>query len=54
MNNDILFAMFASTLSKMNENELTDNLAKAKSILSEADYENLISFINQEKQKNKL
>ena len=52
MNDELLYNMFASTLSKMNENELNDNLAKAKSLLSAEDYEKLLKFIHQEKQKN--
>jgi len=51
MNNDMLYSMFSSTLSKMDEKELAESLEKAKSLLSASDYEKLLEFIQKEKQK---
>ena len=52
MNNEMLYSMFASTLSKMNEKELNESLDKAKTLLSASDFEKLLEFIQQERQKN--
>ena len=52
MNQEMLYTMFASTLSKMNEKELNESLEKAKSILSAADFEKLTTFIAEEKKKS--
>ena len=51
MNNDMLYTMFAATLSKMSEKELNDSLNKAKSLLSASDYEKLVELIEKEKKK---
>ena len=51
MNNDMLYTMFATTLSKMNEKELEESLNKAKSLLSASDYEKLVEFIEKERKK---
>ena len=52
MNQEMLYAMFASTLSKMDEKELNESLEKAKSLLSASDYEKLVEFTKKERQKS--
>lgn len=53
MNNDMLYAMFASTLSKMDDAELNKSLEKAKTVLSAKDYESLLEFVNKEREKTR-
>ena len=53
MNNEMLYAMFANTLSKMDEQELQSSLEKAKELLNAKDYETLLEFVHKEKAKNK-
>ena len=52
MNQEVLYSMFATTLSKMDDQELKESLEKAKSLLSASDYEKLTAFIEEEKKKH--
>ncbi len=52
MNNDMMYKMFLNTLAKMNDDELQVSLTKAKELLSEHDYENLIKLIEKERFNN--
>ena len=52
MNEEMLYTMFATTLSKMSEKELSESLEKAKTLLSASDYEKLVEFIQKEKQQS--
>lgn len=49
LNNDMMYKMFLNTLAKMNDDELQVSLTKAKELLSEHDYENLIKLIEKER-----
>lgn len=53
MNNEMIYKMFFNTLAKMNDKELESALSKAKSLLSESDYNNLLVMIENEKNKKK-
>ena len=53
MNNEMLYQLFLNSLSKMSDAELKKSLAKAKNMLSDNDYEKLLDFIKQEKEKQK-
>ena len=46
-----MYKMFLSTLSKMSDQDLQNALSKAKGMLSETDYNNLIALINKERNK---
>ena len=52
LNNDMMYKMFLNTLAKMNDDELQVSLTKAKELLSEYDYENLIKLIEKERFNN--
>ena len=52
LNNDTMYKMFLNTLAKMNDDELQVSLTKAKELLSEHDYENLIKLIEKERFNN--
>ena len=52
LNNDMMYKMFLNTLAKMNDEELQVSLTKAKELLSEHDYENLIKLIEKERFNN--
>ena len=54
MNNEMMYKLFVNTLSKMNDTELENALQKAKGILSENDYNNLLKFIEIERERRKL
>ena len=49
MNNEMLYKLFINSLNKMNDDELTLSLSKAKSMLSSNDYEKLVELIKKEK-----
>ena len=51
MNNEMLYKLFLNSLNKMNDEELAQSLLKAKSMLSENDYEKLLDFIRAEREK---
>ena len=51
MNNEMMYKMFLNTLTKMNDSDLENTLKKAKGLLSENDYNNLLSLVSQEKKK---
>lgn len=51
MNNEMLYKMFINSLSKMNDEELTRSLLKAKNMLSDSDYEKLLEIIKAEREK---
>lgn len=51
MNNEMLYKLFSNSLSKMNDDELTKSLEKAKLMLSDDDFSKLVEFINMEKRK---
>lgn len=51
MNNEMIYQMFLSSLSKMNDDELANTLLKAKNMLNESDYEKLLEFIRAERKK---
>lgn len=53
MNNEMMYKMFLNTISKMDEKELENALTKAKGLLSENDYNNLVLMIEKEKSKKK-
>ena len=53
MNNEMLYQLFLNSLSKMNDTELEKSLAKARTMLSDNDYERLVDFIKKEKEKQK-
>lgn len=46
-----MYKMFLNTLSKMNDHELENALAKAKEVLSESDYNTLLTLIEKERNK---
>ena len=46
-----MYKMFLNTISKMSDQELENALTKAKGMLSEADYTNLLAIIEKEKNK---
>lgn len=52
MNNEMMYKMFLNTLAKMNDEELQVSLKKAKELLSEHDYENLLKLIEKERFSN--
>ncbi len=52
MNNEMLYAMFANTLSKMSDQELEISLEKAKGLMSAKDYESLMEYVQKEREKN--
>ncbi len=54
MNNEMIYKLFLNTLSKMSDAELESALQKAKEMLSENDYNNLLKFIEVEKKKGNL
>lgn len=49
MNNEMLYKLFSNSLSKMNEQELSKSLEKAKLMLNEDDFSKLQEFISIEK-----
>lgn len=49
LNNEMMYKMFLNTLTKMNDSDLQNTLQKAKGLLSETDYNNLVAIINKEK-----
>lgn len=49
LNNDAVYKMFLNTLSKMDDAELESALKKAKELLSDTDYQNLLKLIEKEK-----
>lgn len=51
MNNEVMYKMFLSTLSKMSDTDLQNALKKAKEVLSDSDYQNLLKLIEKEKNK---
>ena len=51
MNNEMMYKMFLSTLSKMSDQELQNALNKAKEVLSENDYNNLLILVEKERNK---
>lgn len=51
MNNEMMYKMFLATLSRMSEQDLQNALVKAKEVLSENDYNNLLVLIEKEKSK---
>lgn len=53
LNNEMMYKMFLNTISKMDEKELENALTKAKGLLSENDYNNLVLMIEKEKSKKK-
>lgn len=53
MNNEMMYKMFLNTLAKMDDKELEISLTKAKEMLSEKDYNNLLLVIEKERNKNK-
>lgn len=46
-----MYKMFLNTLSKMNDQELQNALKKAKELLSDSDYQNLLKLIEKEKNR---
>ena len=52
MNNEMIYNLFLSSISKMNDDELNQTLVKAKSLLSEEDYSKLCEIINKQKENN--
>ena len=53
LNNEMMYKMFLNTLAKMDDKELEISLTKAKEMLSEKDYNNLLLVIEKERNKNK-
>ena len=51
MNNEMMYKMFLNTIAKMNDQELEKALSKAKGLLSENDYNNLLVMIEKERNK---
>ena len=51
MNNEMLYQLFSNSLSKMNDEELAKTLLKAKTMLSDSDYEKLLEFIKLERDR---
>ncbi|MBQ8444251.1 MAG: hypothetical protein IJX25_02750 [Clostridia bacterium] len=51
MNNEMMYKMFLSTLSRMSDQDLQNALVKAKGMLSENDYNNLLILIEKERNK---
>ena len=51
MTNEMMYKMFLTTLSKMSDQDLKNALTKAKGMLSENDYNNLLRLIEQERNK---
>ena len=51
MTNEMMYKMFLTTLSKMSDQDLKNALVKAKGMLSENDYNNLLALIEQERSK---
>ena len=51
VNQEMLYSMFASTLSKMSDEELATSLAKAKDLLGESDFEKLVLLVAEERKK---
>ena len=51
LNNEMMYKMFLSTLSKMSEQDLQNALSKAQNMLSESDYNNLLILIEKERNK---
>ena len=49
MDNEMMYKMFLSTLSKMNNAELENALKKAKELLSDRDYNTLVEMIQKER-----
>ncbi len=49
----MMYKMFLNTLSKMDDKELENSLVKAKGLLSENDYNNLLLIIEKERNKKK-
>ena len=48
---ELLYNMFLTTLTRMDEKELKESLDKAKTVLNDKDYEKLLEFIEKEKRK---
>lgn len=48
-NNEMMYSMFLNSLKKMDDAELNKNLEKVKGLLSEADYQKLVKFIENER-----
>lgn len=51
MTNEMMFQLFQSTIAKMNDAELNNALQKAKGLLSENDYNNLLNYIQKERNR---
>ena len=51
MNNEMMYKMFLNTIAKMSDAELKNALSKAKGLLSESDYNNLLTMIEKERSK---
>ena len=49
MDNEMVYKMFVNSLLKMSDDELNNALKKAKEMLSEKDYNTLVSMIEKEK-----
>ena len=49
MDNEMMYKMFSTTLSKMEDSELENALKKAKELLSENDYQTLLSMVKKER-----
>ena len=49
MDNEMMYKMFLSTISKMDDSELDTTLKKAKELLSEKDYNSLYNMIKKER-----
>lgn len=53
MNNEMMYKMFLNTITKMSDVELQKALSKAKGMLNENDYNNLLIMIEKERSKGK-
>ena len=51
LNSEMMYKMFLSTLSKMSDQELQNALNKAKEVLIENEYNNLLILIEKERNK---
>lgn len=49
MDNEMMYKMFLNTLAKMDDTELNTALDKAKKLLSEKDYQALLSMVQKER-----
>ena len=48
----MIYKMFSNTLAKMNDNDLQNTLIKAKELLSDKDYQSLLSMIEKQRSGN--